>query len=103
MTTIMTDRLKTLTISFGMLLIVLGLMAIFLFPTQILVPAQPATPGYWEGRIIDGVLRRVWHGGQSSQPEHFEMSFPNLPTGVSFILAGLTISAGGLFFQKRAR
>ncbi|MCJ7766926.1 hypothetical protein MUP79_00850 [Candidatus Bathyarchaeota archaeon] len=103
MTTIMTDRLKTLTISFGMLLIVLGLMAIFLFPTQILVPAQPATPGYWEGRIIDGVLRRVWHGGQSSQPEHFEMSFPNLPTGVSFILAGLAISAGGLFFQKRAR
>lgn len=107
LTTIMADRLKILTMSFGVLLIVLGLMAIFLFSTQTLVPAQPATEGYWDYSYIspDRGFRSsgVWHPGQPAQPEHFEMSFPNLPTGLSFILAGVAISAGGLFFQKRAR
>jgi len=85
-----------------MLLIALGLMAIFLFPTQMLVPAQPTIPGHWEWKVIDGVTRNAWYAGQPSQPEHFETSYPNLPTGLGLILAGLAIPAVGIFFQKRA-
>lgn len=103
MTTLEADRLKTLTMSFGVLMIALGLVAIFLFSAQILVPAQPATPGHWEGKVIDGVTRNVWYAGQPSQPEHFETSYPNLPTGLGLILAGIAIPAVGVFYQKRAR
>jgi hypothetical protein len=95
----LTSRVLTLTICVGMFLIVLGLMDIFLFSTQILVPAQLATPGYWETRTspTGSGPQRVWHPGQ---PEHFEMSFPNLPTGLSFILAGLAVSAGGVVLPE---
>jgi hypothetical protein len=97
LTTRIADKPKVLAISTGLFLIALGLMAIFAFSTQILVPAQPATPGHYEG--IGG--RVVWRAGQPSQPEHFEMPFPNLTAGLSLILAGLAISAWGLLFHKR--
>ena len=97
LTTRIADKPKVLAISTGLFLIALGLLAIFVFSRQILVPAQPATPGHYEG--IGG--RMVWRAGQPSQPEHFEMSFPNLPAGLGLILAGLAISAWGLLFHKR--
>jgi hypothetical protein len=98
LTHIGSTRLKVFITSTGLFIIVAGLTVIFAFSTQILVPAQPATRGYYDS--VNG--RMVWHAGQPSQPEHFETSYPNFPPGLVLILVGLAISAPGLLFHKRA-
>jgi hypothetical protein len=96
LTYIRADKRKVFAIATGLLLIAIGLIVIFAFSTQILIPAQPATLGHCEE--IGGHL--VWRDGRPSQPEHFERSFPNLPAGLIRILAGSAISATGLLLPK---
>jgi hypothetical protein len=96
-THIAATRLRAFITATGLFIIVAWSAVIFAFSTQILVPAQPATRGYYDG--ING--RMVWHAGQPSRPEHFETSYPNFPPGLVLIIVGLAISATGLLFHKR--
>ena len=97
LTHIAATRLKAFITVTGLFIIVAGSIVIFAFSTQVLVPAQPATRGYYDS--VNG--RMVWHAGQPSQPEHFETSYPNFPPGLALILVGLAISATSLLLHKR--
>ena len=97
MTDIRANKHKVLITTTGLIIIAAGLVIIFAFSTQILVPAQPATPGHYDA--VGG--RMVWRAGQPSQPEHFETAYPNFPAGLILILVGSAVSAAGHHLRKR--